>query len=247
MTDDTKHVGFDPFWEGYLKGEIRPQIETIVRVVKEKIVPMFAQAEREANDIEQQILHATVYSENVDYESIAEYAFEKGLEHYILLTDLTYGILNMFAASLYHLFEQHLIMLYRKEFVHPSMEIDPNNISLKAIKKELKVRSIYIACFTNYPKIMELKSVCNCIKHGDGHSCEKVKKSRADLFEFPHFRGQDILSLPTGSIITPLAGDSLRISEQDFEEYAQTVLSFFEELFETNRRIREEAGYPPPF
>ena len=94
MTDDTKPVGFDPFWERYLEGEIRPQITTIVRIVKEKIVPIFKQAETEANAVADEVWHATGFSGDVDPGDIAEMAHEEGINRFIFLTELTYGILN---------------------------------------------------------------------------------------------------------------------------------------------------------
>ncbi|MCB2226564.1 MAG: hypothetical protein KQH53_07785 [Desulfarculaceae bacterium] len=244
MVDEHQDTGIDPFWEKYLEGEIRPQITTILKIVKEKIIPIFKQAEVEADEVSDRAWYAEGYSENADPGSMADYAMEMGLDHYSLLTNLTYGILNLFSVHLYHLYEQHLVYLCMHELIHPATFPDPHSLNATIVNQMLTDKGIETFSFKTYPKIKELKYVCNCVKHGDGRSCEEVKKLRPVLFEHPSFRGQDIPSLPPGPIITPLAGDSLWISEQDFEEYAQAVLSFFEELFQTNRKLREEAGYP---
>lgn len=243
---DKKRVGFDPFWERYLAGEIRPQISMIMRVVKEKIVPLLEQAEKEASKVEEELWYQPCYSDSFDAGDLAEIARDAGLERFELVTNITYGILNMFAVSLYHLFEQHLFYMHQREFADFNSE--KKSCNMPEVKTALSDLGISIEAFGTYPKIEELRFLCNCIKHGEGWSCEKLRQIRPGFFTYPIARDREPSTFtPPVSVTNPISGDDLWVTEKDLEGYAQAVIDFFQELFRTNHQVREDAGLASPF
>lgn len=244
---DTRRCGFDPFWERYLEGEIRPQIEMIMRVVKEKIVPLFEQADKEASQVEREIWESPYWSEGSDPGDVAETARDAGLEKFELITDITYGMLNMFAVALFHLFEQHLFFMHRREFADFTSPRDKKPCSLPEAKTALSSLGISVESFETYPKIEELRFLCNCIKHGEGWSCDELRQLRTDLFTHPSTRDWEPRTMYYPVPVTnPISGGDLWMTENDLEGYAQAVIDFFQELFRTNRQVREEAGRASP-
>ena len=242
---DKKRVGFDPFWERYLAGEIKPQISMITRVVKEKIAPLFEQAEKEASKVEEEFWYRPCCSDSFDAGDLAEIALEAGLERFELVTNITYGILNMFAVSLYHLFEQHLFYMHQREFADFNSE--KKSCNMPEVKTALSDLGISIEAFGTYPKIEELRFLCNCIKHGEGQSCVKVRQLRTDFFSHPSVRDWDTVTVDYPvPVFNPISGSDLWVTEKDLEGYAQAVIDFFQKLFRTNHQVREGAGLASP-
>jgi hypothetical protein len=64
-------------------------------------------------------------SDRHDMADAAESAQEVGLELYLQLTGVRQGVLNLFTASLYHLFEQQLMVFYRRQVLRANEENNP--------------------------------------------------------------------------------------------------------------------------
>ncbi len=59
-----------------------------------------------------------------DPADFAEAAEQAGVSHYLLLDGIRQGMLNLFAAALYHSFEQQVMRFHRKQVLHPGEEND---------------------------------------------------------------------------------------------------------------------------
>ena len=102
---------------------LKSQILGFARILTEKLFPLFSDIEREADK------HADSYYENfmqepateedyIDPASIAETAFEKGLEHYEYLRLGKYNVLSSWHVTLYELFEQQVRLFLFKGMRH---------------------------------------------------------------------------------------------------------------------------------
>jgi hypothetical protein len=80
-----------------------------------------------------------------DPSVFAEAARDMGVEHYLLLSGIRQGIVNLFATALYHLFEQQLMLFHRRELLQPAEENDASQFNVEALKRHLRRRNIDVA------------------------------------------------------------------------------------------------------
>ena len=114
------------FWAGYFRSIYIPEIETLAQCLGERILPTFNGLEDEAKRVEEEENERLCMLSGPDDDGavIAEKAFEAGLDHYVRLRNMRQGIINMFCAGLYHLFEQHLFNFYRLEILGIGTEVE---------------------------------------------------------------------------------------------------------------------------
>ncbi len=97
------------FWTGYFDTVFVPQIRELVDTLGDRLLPAFDNLEAEAerkSDEEYERLGSLPASEDVDMADLAEKAMDAGVAHYQMMSGLRQGLQNMFAAALYHLYEQ---------------------------------------------------------------------------------------------------------------------------------------------
>ena len=201
--------------------------------MEKKIIPAFDSIEEEADEIEREAFeNPSVYidPEHYDAADAAEDAFEKGLEYYEWMKGMLQGIINLFAAGLYHLFEQQLLLFHRQELLDFNEKNNIKLLSVKEAKERLSKNGIILENFDSWPKIDELRIVANTVKHADGLSAEELKSRRPDLFSRtinPQFITPPVIP---GPVHTPLTGDSLYITQNEFNIFINSVKEFWSEM-----------------
>lgn len=168
-------------------------------------------------------------------------------------------LINLFAAGLFHQFEQQLVVLIEHQFIDPRLQkrLDANwpTIKPKATKK-LKSKGIRNDFarwskstlrldprgFPQWNRICELNLVANVVKHAEGRSADDLRKIRPELFDHPMMRQPEYQDLEPTDLSTrhPLAGADFYVDKPDFDEYA-SVLDEFWVWFEA--RVKAD---PPP-
>jgi hypothetical protein len=211
-------------------------IDYYARSLCNKILPAFQDKSEDARKVVDDIY--SLYSSVADPEwfdpAVAgEHALNAEISFYQMAEGIEQGIVNMFTAGLYHLFEQQLLRLHRQELLFGEDEQNYKLFKLKKVQQRLlQYYKIDIYTFTAWKKLEELLLLANTVKHADGNSCDKLKECRPDLFVSPHVKGDprspDIISrIP---VYEPLAGDDLYISLEEFMAYVDAVKQFWEEL-----------------
>jgi hypothetical protein len=227
-------IGNNLFWANHIRANFLPGIDYYAKCLEKKIIPAFDSIEKEADEIEKEAFEnpsGYFNPENYDPADAAEDAFEKGLEYYEWMNDMLQGILNLFAAGLYHLFEQQLLLIHRKELLTINEKDNIGLLKLKEAKSRLSKNGIIVENFNSWSKIDELRIVANTVKHADGQSAQELKSKRPDLFSrttnppfiTPH-------SIPPGPVRTPLAGDSLYITQDELNKFIDAVKEFWNEM-----------------
>ncbi len=208
-----------------------PGVTFYARVAVEKALPAVSDEaiKNEADHIEQaamERLGQAVSPEDYDPSDLYQAAFDEGLEFYMMMRDARQGLINTFATGLYHLFEQQLCELYRLLVWDRNAVLDG-----KEAKKRLLDLGLDVTQFSGWAAIEELRLLANCIKHGEGTSCEQLAQSRPDLFERPtvgpRFRS------PRPFVERPLGGEGVYFSVEEFQEKAALLERFWLELAET--------------
>lgn len=227
------------FWDNYFRRVYCAEVEMYTQVIRERLLPAFGNIDEEATQIADDEFNQQI-SQSPDYDSFdpgdaADNAFNKGLVFYELISGVRQSMLNVAAVHLHHLFEQHLFAFYRRELLTPHEELEEESkqreYSLDKVKKRLLQNSIDVTTFASWQKVDELRLVANTAKHGEGKSAKQLKPLRPDMFIHPQLRENS--QLPTfgpGSADRPLSGNDFFVTIEDFKEYSNTVLLFWEEL-----------------
>lgn len=221
----------------YLDGFMQA-IEYFARALNTKVLPAFSDISEEASKVEQDTadrLSRASDPEWYDPASIAEPAFHAGVDFYIMATGIAQGITNMFAAGLYHLFEQQLLKFHRRELLMRYEEDDPALLTLSEAQKRLREHDeIDITTFASWGILQQLRLIANCVKHAEGPSCEQLKQTRPDLFVYPSSRKNewDIAFAKAAPVFQPLAGEDFFLTLDEFNKYVDAVKQFWAEFGE---------------
>lgn len=221
----------------YFKAEIASYAE----IYFQKLLPVFKDIENEADkksdEFYRNFMNMPAYDDYIDPASIAEKAFEIGIEHYSYLKLGKYHLTTTWHATLYQLWEQQLRLFLFREKSHV-LKINFKTFCAKnfdEIKKEFQFHNVAIESFTRWPKINELRLLCNVIKHGDGDSSERLRKLNSALFrkEPALFeKEKDIDYMDTYK--TTLSKETLNINQMTLQQYKEALLSFWDEIPERN-------------
>ena len=228
------------FWSRYFKRECIPQVHALVEILERRLLPQFDRINEEADSKANEAWETFMRQPSDGSEDPSEFAdaaFEEGLAHYQLMYGLRQGLVNMFAAALYHLFEQHVMVFHRKQVLHPAKENDVSLLTQAEFKKELRRVGVDVEGFAAWARIEELSLVANTVKHGDGRSAEVLWKRRPDLFEHrTTIAGLSWSPRRKPQVTTPISGDSIFVTLNDIRLYAEAVEGFWNDLFSNLQR-----------
>jgi hypothetical protein len=222
------------FWSKAFRRDFVPQLWTITEALEKRISPAFDKIVEEAETVSNEAWEAYMNAPGTGDEDrtvFAELAEEAGVARYLLLNDVRQGITNLFAAALYHTYEQQVMLFLRKQVLHPSEEDDEKLFNWNEFQTRLRNSAIDITTFPSWKKIDELRHVTNTVKHAEGVSAQKLHQLRPDLFVAPGNYSQPASEkgyLP--HVFMPLAGRDLYVTLKDVLEYRDCLINFWEEL-----------------
>lgn len=216
------------FWSQQLTKNFPSQVGALVSTLEERLLPSFSEIESEAESIQNNFyeeLCSMPYDDRFDDSDLHESAFEAGLEHYQLMSGIQQGLINMFAASLFHLYEQQIMFFHRKEVLHPREQNDIKLLNQRTFISRLSIAGVNIKSFPCYQKLNELSLLANTIKHGQGQSSTELFNIRPDLFQHPSTMSLGVSSYH--SVFTPLMGEDIYVSLKDIREYSLALQEFW--------------------
>ena len=173
----------------------------------------FARIAEEADDYGNKMFESYVQSVGeADPGDFADAARDQAAQYYVLLSNIRQAILNLLAAGLYHLYEQH-------------------REKLRLILQDRGRSMPTLASLDGWAKVEELRLLANTVKHADGQSAQHLRKIRPDLFVPPVIKGSPIekhvLAVPTEN---PLGGTDLFVTEADLHNYRDAIRQLWESL-----------------
>jgi hypothetical protein len=223
------------FWRRILDGDFIPQLRGLVETLETRVLPAFAdidqEAERYTNDLWKDV-GAMPGTGDDNMDQIAEAVRDAGVERYMLLNDLRQGVVNLFAASLYHAFEQQVLSFHRRELLSPAEQNDSRLFTVKEFHARLLGHGIDLHRFETWPAINELRLLANTVKHAEGESAQRLHEIRPDFFRqagFPELGEWVTRWKPR--VFQPLAGKDLYVDAKDIKLYLESLLKFWEEFW----------------
>lgn len=231
------------FWEPYINSQFVDQVELLHKTVQQRLIPTFNSVEKEAEEITEKKwneLNFSACSPDIDPADLAEAAEEEGVSYFLMLSDIKQSLLNTTAITLFHLFEQQVIFILRREIVHPAEEFCLNLMTIDEFKKRLSDSGINITSFRSWNTICELEFLANAVKHGEGSSAKKLRKMRPDLFSHPLSIERELGPIgksPSNRLYSPLSGKDIYVSEKDLTKYKNAIVNFWKEYIENCNKI----------
>ena len=223
------------FWADYIQNLFIPQIRTLGQAFDDRIMPAFQGIEEEADRIQNKKWDELCKraGPDTDHGDMAEAARDAGLEYYETIKSLQQGINNLFAAAFYHMFEQQLLMIHRKDLLSEEEKDNENLFNFGKVVEKLTNYGINIKIFQAWPKLEELQLVANVVKHADGTSSSKLKDMRPDMFRSPDPVVREIWGECPQSpreVFQPLFGEDFYVTPEDLRLYVKKVVELWEEF-----------------
>lgn len=203
----------------------RDQIDRLVDTLTVRLLPTFESVHAEVEAIQREAYRANNERANdgnwLDPQTAHDAAFESSIMHFDIVLDLRQGLQNMFAVTLYHLFEQQVRVFHVHVLNHKPLKFGPD--VLKAWDKTLPDP---VLTTEQRSGLDELRLLANTVKHGDGASAQELYTAAPHLFLADY--EQDALDDPTvivhkPDIRTPLFGQDLFVRLDDIHRYRQLL------------------------
>jgi len=227
------------FWERAIRRDFAPQLRGVTDVLSRRLIPAFDSIDDEADGVAEaawEDFMSSAGGEDDDPGDFAEAATDAGVSHYILLNGLRQGMMNLFAAALFHAFEQQVMFFLRRELLAPSEERDHALLTWRTFSSRLSQWGIDYKSLPSWPTVHEAELVANTVKHGDGRSANDLFALRPVLFRHP-----DTPEFPLGPdkprVDRPLLGEDLYVMIEDVDRYRDAMIGFWTDLVEVMSRI----------
>lgn len=216
-----------------LRDKLKKELTYIYEMYLERIEPVFANAETEAEQLSEKIWDDAMSSpwdggSDIDPSDIADTCQEIGLERYEILSLMRYRNLAMWISCLYQFWEQQIMRFVKKEIQTDRCFNLTGGMDFATAKEGFKIHNCPIDELSCWKKIKELRALVNVIKHSEGDSAKTLRKLRPDFFgwEDEHDFSRDRLQLFESTLLD----ETLNIKNEDFTEYYNALIAFWDEL-----------------
>lgn len=203
------------------------QIQKLVGTLETRLLPTFdglkAEVEAMTKDRTQEYEDDAQLKSWLDSGQAHEAIFAAAMEHYDMGLSIRQGLHNMFAAWLFHLFEQQVQEFHVKALYQPRMRYAHEVLSLWDTGLSKDIRTPH-----ERNTLDELRELANTVKHGDGRAAATLYTLNPVLFQNEWDR-----QLPPDfgvithkpSIFTPGYGEDIYVQLCDIHRYRQVLLS----------------------
>lgn len=209
-------------------GGLPSQARQWVRTLEERLLPTFDNLKSETDKMVAEMRAAYPDLERIDPFSAENAMFEAAMSHYDMNLSVKQGLVNIFAAGLYHLFEQqvqefHFKALYGERFRYAVDTLKKWNEILGTPLPE-KVKA----------ELDELRELANTVKHGDGSAAQKLYKLNPTLFQNEWERDEPedfgvIVHKP--EVFAPMYGQDIYLQIEDVRRFQALVTQLWEHYF----------------
>jgi hypothetical protein len=222
------------------KEYLQDEIKGITKIFIEKLFPTFNNIDNEAEKYTEFLFEEfcqSIGSENSDPSDAAEYARDKGIEYYQTLSLTKYGFTAFSISLLYHFWEQQVNKFLFNELKKDGYRIDFKEYSKRIYNIEDTIKllleyNVNIKSFSSWNKLDELRLLNNAVKHGNTEKLLRLKEKNNKLFPDWILKDDEALKYIDSCILEEI----LDISEDNFKEYSDVLIEFWEEFPERSFR-----------
>lgn len=210
--------------------KMKSQLSDMGQLYFERIEPLFSSAEEEADQYTKQLHYEIGASINwggdnaPDPEGYEEMVWEAGIARYELLDSMRYRTICMWICCLCQTWEQQLYSWIIHEARMEGITYDDKYLAggFSFVSDVLECHEVDYKT-VKAGKIEELRLLVNVLKHGKGRSEKALRDIRPNLFIR---NGHDVMRYHNSTLIEP----TLSVSNQDFRDYLDALLTFWSEF-----------------
>jgi len=231
------------FWHNHFRSTLFVELANVIKVLQERILPQFSNISAEATNIQNQTwneLTSSLSNGDDDPSDFMDAAFNAGYEHYSLMSGLSQGVVNLFAASLFHIHEQHIMLFYKRELHDLRVQIDPKKLRPFHVVAHLEELGINVKSLPSWRQLKEIELLANAIKHGEGEAAQALRKNRPEFFIDPQL-SSDLDLGPSLHLDKPLLGEGIYVTTSHLQGIERTIVAFWDELFEALRQHEQKS------
>lgn len=198
----------------------------------ERIQPIFANAEKEAENYRNQLwedfMNKPCYSEDdvIDPSDYADVVQEASFEKYEILSLMHYRNISMWISCMCQVWEQQLFSFVYNEALINGIKYNDSDLGrgFAFTKEVFEWHGQPFETLDCWSKINELRLLVNVIKHSEGRSEKELRNIRPDYFELDTGAGKyDLISLYHSTLLEA----ALQIKDQDFIDYYNALVDFW--------------------
>ena len=222
-------------YEGIRETNIK-SLNSMREIYFDRIAPGFSNIKEETEKYQQDYWKEYLSSlnpeeaSNIQEDDFAEAIYEIGSERYQMLSLMRYRTLALWISMLSQVWEQQNIVFLWDELSFEGLKISTKkgkqikNLGITEIIALYKSFGVNLSNLPMWGRIEEMRHLVNVLKHAEGNSAAKLRKIRPDFFD-SHGWG-DALEL----FRTSLNEEVLKIEDQDFIDYHEALIQFWEIL-----------------
>lgn len=210
------------------------QIAKLLETLERRLLPTFESISEEASEIQKEAhslyQHASASNEWLDPALASEVAFEAGMEHFDMVLDIRQGLLNLFAANLFHLFEQQI-----REFNSRILGLPDKHHASEILKAWDTALGRPIFSPDQQTVLSEVSLLAHTVKHGDGSSSEKLFAIAPNLFreQWEHDFDEDpTVKVHKPAVYAPLFGKGIYVTIDDLRRYTTSLINAWAAIFQ---------------
>lgn len=217
------------------------QIHMLLDTLEKRLLPTFDSIGEEATDVQNEVLslyeHAASSNEWLDPDQASEVAFNAGMEHFDMVLDIKQGLLNLFAANLFHLFEQQV-----REFNFRILGLPDKHHANDVLKSWDMSLGNPILSVGQQELLNEISLLAHTVKHGDGTSSVKLFKISPNLFREKwdcDFEEDASVIIQKPPVTAPLFGNGIYVQIEDLRRYKAALIEFWVAIFAAFKKADE--------
>jgi hypothetical protein len=218
-------------WSEYIRTRVMRDVSIYAGSARARVLPVFDALSREASkvaDDDFERVYKQLTGDNYEEaEAAAAQSVERGLEFYETVVSVRWAVLSLFTSGLFHLFEQHVAVLYAEAVLKNRTA---SNLRLQKVAERFKTTlHIDVSEFPTWAKVLELQLVASAVRDADGVAAKKLRAIRADLFTYPAWRERGV-RWQKRRFDRFLLGEGVYVTPPEFDQYVGAVMGFWSAL-----------------
>lgn len=215
-------------WEPY-RQDLMAEHRFYVEQARKRLLSQFANIEAEANKAEEVHLEKMSIHFNPDKHDPSDFyeaAHDKGIEFYLLLSDMHENTRLSVIAGMFHQWDKKLrdwIVCEMHHWHHGENAKESIwKADISAIMDFLVAFGLNVKVLPCYDRLDAMRLVVNVFKHGNGQSLDELKES------FPEFISDPLSVISDHRLsLNYLDHTNMKVSDAQLDQFSEAILDFW--------------------
>jgi hypothetical protein len=211
------------------RGLLLARHDFYIEQTKARVLSNFSEMEKEADRVSQEVYERigsmSSSDGNWDMSAVAEVAYERGADFYMLLSDLKTQTTLGALASLFHQWDKDFRSFMEREMAHSFGRVEVEKYcrqpNIGALFDALEKCGWPLRQARWFPLVNACRLIVNVYKHGKGKSLNKLAK------DYPQYLKGMFDNHGANSCLNLQDYGNLSVTEEEFDQIADALRSFW--------------------